>query len=444
MRTVFCILITSLNCLSIAQSWEWVRLFSDGGISYVNKIAVDNNDNVYIASFGHYGSHNGAYHKEFLRKYTKNGDLAWKKELQMVGNTTFILDRKGALYVMGNNKLEKYSVDGELLWSKTKNIQGAFYSIVLDSKDNVLLSGQARLHDTSGSFFSRYSNGGQLEFEKWGPPLLYAASLEFELNGLIYSNCSGLLQKYDRDGNFITRHRLLDEIVNMKRDAEGNYFLYGHKEGNNLLQKYDSSDELLWEKVIPYTVLGIDVTHAGDVMLVAPEDDALNECAKLLILKYDRNGEQSGRLSNNCSAGSKYYARTIAIGESGNLYHCGALDGAQQFGPYILNNDRGYYDLVVGKISGGILLPMPGKVETINDLKVFPNPSGRIFTVVCPATEGDVHYTVCDGTGRVVYRAAGRGQASSQVIDLSVLPPGLYLLEVRAGGRRYPARLLRE
>jgi hypothetical protein len=80
-------------------------------------------------------------------------------------------------------------------------------------------------------------------------------------------------------------------------------------------------------------------------------------------------------------------------------------------------------------------------------VQVFPNPSTGVFEVaaVLPTT-GDLQMRVFDAKGAVVElrKLAAAAGTFHAMIDLSMRPAGLYLLELDLDGHRYAARLLRQ
>lgn len=80
-------------------------------------------------------------------------------------------------------------------------------------------------------------------------------------------------------------------------------------------------------------------------------------------------------------------------------------------------------------------------------VQVFPNPSTGVFEVaaVLPTT-GDLQMRVFDAKGSMVElrKLAAAAGTFNAVIDLSMRPAGLYLLELDLDGHRYAARLLKQ
>jgi len=82
----------------------------------------------------------------------------------------------------------------------------------------------------------------------------------------------------------------------------------------------------------------------------------------------------------------------------------------------------------------------------LSELKVFPNPAhGSVTVSIQAAVQQEAVLKIVDLPGRTVYERKivirGNAQADEQ-LDLSALSPGIYLLELSAGGRRQTEKLL--
>lgn len=92
-------------------------------------------------------------------------------------------------------------------------------------------------------------------------------------------------------------------------------------------------------------------------------------------------------------------------------------------------------------VTQGLLQPMPpgvsvGNVQTIaGDIQVYPNPAKDVLVLQPRLAEGSrLQYTLLDIAGKAI----SAGEASlhtgqeKQTINISVLPPGSYILQVQA------------
>jgi len=79
------------------------------------------------------------------------------------------------------------------------------------------------------------------------------------------------------------------------------------------------------------------------------------------------------------------------------------------------------------------------EIETVKEIKIFPNPSAGQITIK-DAQEGST-FEVIDMLGKVTYK--GMVNSASQIVDLSILPDGVYFYAVRQkNGQLLPTRKL--
>ena len=102
--------------------------------------------------------------------------------------------------------------------------------------------------------------------------------------------------------------------------------------------------------------------------------------------------------------------------------------------------------MFVGKIGQKLAAPTPtASTVSIEDHKLdyqiglYPNPSNGKIRVDAP-DKGDIE--VFNSLGQVVLRL--KQSAEDEYLDVSSLSPGLYLLRLNAGQKRYSACFIRE
>lgn len=74
------------------------------------------------------------------------------------------------------------------------------------------------------------------------------------------------------------------------------------------------------------------------------------------------------------------------------------------------------------------------KVNAVDGVKMYPNPSGGLITLSTPALD-NATVEVYDMAGQKVYQAALKAGATNHVVDLSAYPRGMYNVTVRAKGQ---------
>lgn len=114
-----------------------------------------------------------------------------------------------------------------------------------------------------------------------------------------------------------------------------------------------------------------------------------------------------------------------------------------------VNSDSNYY-MVVGNNKGGLELykrkvyyPIPEKtgVDDMNEhasVLVYPNPVADVLHVKWSGVaQPEVRITFANMTGQVLYTASVPSTANSTAIDVSMLPPGMYVCVLQSGVNRY-------
>lgn len=75
-------------------------------------------------------------------------------------------------------------------------------------------------------------------------------------------------------------------------------------------------------------------------------------------------------------------------------------------------------------------------------ISVYPNPANETVTIRMPQA-ADVSITITDVAGRVMLEQQLKGTAQT-TINISMLSPGVYLVNVRHEGQQYVTKLVKE
>lgn len=304
--------------VSDSFSYEWLRTwggaYSSGDYDdpppFVGRsITLDSSNNIYIAGNVYYFPDSATFREDggsalFLVKYDSSGAQIWN--LTRGGRyyddfETLLLDSDGFIYLAGSSidffegaselYLVKFDETGKLLWNRTwSSRNNAFFRpITLDSKGNIYLVENMIINEemTSVTFLIKYNSFGiQLWNRTWdGSENVHCNAIALDLQDNIYLTGQKvnildetitdlLLLKFNHSGNLQWTHVLertvWDYCNTIKLDSQSNIYLAGGKYDNILgrntiilLSKYDTSGELLWNRIWS----GSDRDYCSDIAL---------------------------------------------------------------------------------------------------------------------------------------------------------------------------------
>ena len=75
-------------------------------------------------------------------------------------------------------------------------------------------------------------------------------------------------------------------------------------------------------------------------------------------------------------------------------------------------------------------------------LKIFPNPSDNLVTILLPASEGENSLQLIDGAGKVVASKTFKG--TDYTLNIADLPSGLYILKIKDGTNTFVGKVIRQ
>ncbi len=226
---------------------------------YIIDLAVDQFENIYIASRSMYGK---------IMKLSTKGEIVWEKDLsesQTVAMRTVAVDSDNNVYAGGltwgdlfQNKsgdmdafIVKFSPDGNQLWGKqwgssSKLVQAETTGIVVDSNDNIYV-----LTTSIGEIevLSKYTNNGD---KVWGvnkTDTLYSAiAIDYENN--LYLGGKGSkndrIHKYNSNGEQVwtsnDKGSANWDVRGLSLDHNGNLYVGGTKNKENFFLKIPKSE----------------------------------------------------------------------------------------------------------------------------------------------------------------------------------------------------------
>ncbi|AMR28326.1 hypothetical protein A0257_15340 [Hymenobacter psoromatis] len=120
----------------------------------------------------------------------------------------------------------------------------------------------------------------------------------------------------------------------------------------------------------------------------------------------------------------------------GRVYICGAFQSDAYFGGIYASGTTGSVEYPFIAALDDQELPLAARPATnaATALQVYPNPSAGPVRVAWPAGARPTHLDVLDALGRPVRTAALPPAATEHPLDLTGLPPGIYLLRLQTLG----------
>jgi hypothetical protein len=448
----------------------WAKSAGRAGYDVANSVAVDASGNVYLAGgftsdtiiFGTTSlvNYNPGNYDIFIAKYNTSGDVIWAKSAGAIEDekaNSVAVDANGNAYVTGffdspsiafgtitltnagNDDifLAKFDANGNVLWAKRAGgtYQDDAISVAVDVSGNAYIAG----------YFNGYCNNDTLIF---GQDTLK------DLN-----NEDVFLAKFDANGNALWGKSALGFEAYVTLDTSGNIYLTGRFGDSNTIfgadtlinkglyniyfAKYDANGNALWAKSAGGTTddgaLSVTTNSSGNIYITGYFDspsitfgstiltnaDTSGNTPDIFLAKYDDTGnvlwaERTGGLNHDV-------ANSAALDASGNIYLTGYFGSPTiTFGTTTLTNTTNsdvFYDIFLAKSSS-----FTGIHELRNSFNyfVYPNPSTNNITIESPQ---DAVIEITNIQGQLVKTFTTTGNKTN--IDVSALPSGVYVVEVK-------------
>ncbi len=359
---------------------QWAARYT-AAVSSAGAIAVDQSGNVYVA-----GSITGpASSADFTAfKYNSSGVLQWARSLNGSGNNiddavSIAVDGSGNVYVTGylynTGSLHdyitvKYNSAGVLQWSRGYNGTGNnvdfAYRLVLDSSDNVYVTGWSRGSGTSDDDYAtiKYNSAGT---EQWvriyqGPGDGFdqpnAIAIDGSGNVYVTGRSLGIATQYDYatikynpsgDSLWVRRYDGTESSSDygtcVAVDAVGNVYVSGQclSASSNydfVTVKYNSSGVFQWDKLYDGPGNSVDNVNAmaldnsGNVY-VTGSTAMTGQNYNYATVKYTSTGIEKWSDTYNGTAGGSDESFSIAADTKGNIYITGGSAGLNQSKNYV-------------------------------------------------------------------------------------------------------------
>ncbi len=431
-------------------------------------VAVDILGNAYITgyftstsiTFGSTTLSNSGSTDIFLTKYDINGNVLWAKT---TGGTSYyndvassvVVDASGNAYITGNYYdtiifasdtlkntsinpsifLTKYDANGNVIWAEgTGGTSGDdATSVTVDVSGNIYLTG----------YFGAGDNGNIT----FGTDTLINAG-EYDI----------FLAKYNTNGNVLWASSAggtgEDMAYSLATDTLGNVYVTGYFDSpsiifgsttltnsaiwNIFLTKYNASGTVVWAR----NVGGIGNNYAYSVAV-----DALGNTyvagnynsSDTVLEKYDTAGNKRWAESEG-GAG----VTCVAVDNSENTYVAGLFKGKVFLGSDTLTNTNlNYAYIYLAKFNCDSIITEIKELANSFNISVYPNPNTGEFQIKSPNYRVS-SIEIYNVLGKKVYSTYNFKQTTTNEIDISDWPSGIYVVEARIGNSIVVKKFVKE
>ncbi len=158
---------------------QWQRRLGGAAVDTLYGITVDSSGNVYGA--GRTSSTGAGSYDLLIHKYDNSGAIQWQRILGGTGSDQaqgVAVDSSGNVYVIGYSNgtgtglydgvVAKYNSSGTIQWQRYLNGTGNtfFSSIVVDSSDNIYISGNTNVAGVVQALWAKYDIDGNIQLQR--------------------------------------------------------------------------------------------------------------------------------------------------------------------------------------------------------------------------------------------------------------------------------------
>lgn len=317
---------------------EWLRIYSPGFASGVNKMTVDRDGNAYVALGGHLGR---------ILKYDADGNESVLANPNIVpfgccsNQVGLILDEdENNLYSWASHTIQKINLNnGSTEW--IQRLHTANYlvrDIAVDSSGNIYVVGHSKNNLTDIVIKKFDSLGNVVWSQFWSEPgvqteLAYGLELDSANNvyilaqvlsyeaSCLYCLTSSVIS-FSADGNFLNSASLnggVDYLAgNIKVADDKIYVVMREKSGTTMItQKRNLDLSLAWSATHPIdqiTPNNLDIDGVGNVVVGFRGNDG-----KMSTIKFDMNGNELWTIKGEGSSSA-----FVKFGVASDVYTAGS------------------------------------------------------------------------------------------------------------------------
>lgn len=468
-----------------AEQLNSIHIDSNGGLLLTGRFdgTVDFDPGVGTSTMTAVGGVN-----PFILKLDNNGDFLWAKQMEGISplasgtGTNITEDQLGDIYVVGtftdtididpgvdsialisnggsNVFIQKLNANGEFIWGKSfgGTLTDVVADIETDLNHNLLLTGY--FYDTVDfdpgvNTVNLISNGQgdvfTMKLDSSGNYLWVVAmgSSSFDAATDLYVNNIGDI--------FVTgEYRLTVDF-----DPSASTFNLSSNGGAEIfIQKLSNNGDFVWTKSIGGTGFdsggGISGDIDGDLYLTGRYQDTVDFDPSGASLNLVSNGSYDMYIAKFDTSGNFLWAESIGGSDSdqgsfitndnvGNIWVSGFFGDSADFDPSSgtsILTDNGNGDIFIAKYSQvGVAI---SEIEGDLNAKLYPNPNLGQFRVEFHEKQKECDVTVLSLDGRIILQ---KHNLNNSVLDfdISILPAGIYILELRSTSQLQQLKFIKE
>ena len=469
----------------------WAKAISGDEQDWGYKVTSDHNNNVYVTGYFQSSSlhftPNDSLIKNaqssrnvFLAKYSSSGVFQWAR-LGSGGNTNAYLtsrsvttDDQNNIIISGdyNKQVEfsgnqlpasngsnifmvKYDPNGNVIWTKAGVSSSIcwFTDLTTDGANNIYGTGKISTPITFGATTVPNHSGDDLVIAKFdGSGTL--AWMQVVGNYIMSTTTSNNFDcgsgiKVDNGGNVFVGGSLLDTTY---YDANLNMLIVKQFA---CITKYNSSGVQQWLKKFGNDekdlITAIDLDVNGDVYAIGNYRNAFNvggialpasNVTAAFVAKFSSSNGNTLFAHRNGTSVDEMEGYGIGVHPiSGNVYTAGNYKSTSTFSNNNLNC-QGVWVIYLTLLNNNVVQGL-SVVEDKDFVSVYPNPatSGLRISMANPSGQVDAQVSVYSLLGHLVYNQKWNG---SDLIDISTLASGNYILEIGSGQQTHRKQFTKE